>query len=502
MHAMMIYTLWRRQRRKLGLPKIPLVYRAILAAALCLGGAVTAVNFFSGGSFTGGGLSFATGVKLLVPGELRLALPPLGTASAHTHGAPVRLELELRGLNVSILRDLGSDPGVKDRVLADSIVYAKRAMTQTALFAVLLAGLGGFSVMLLLRGRRWIHYGAAFFLPSLFCAGLLVWTLASFNQNALKQPKYEGMLESAPWVMSVLSGSLEGLNELGEGFATMAKNLPRLSLSGQIGSPMSDIDEDLLVMHVSDIHNNSAAFALMHSLVQSFPIDFIIDTGDLTDYGSSLEGDLARRVKELGVPYVFVPGNHDSPAVAAQLRACRNVQIADGRIITINGLRLLGVADPAASDGYTAVADAGELRAAGEQLLRVWRSAKVKPDLVATHNPVILRPLYGLAPVVMNGHDHRASLQWRQGTLIEDVGTSGAAGLRGLASDKSPPYTVDLQYWRRDADKHLLLIAVDTITIDGLSGSLHISRTAINGPKPLIDAKAISPINGAKPHTR
>jgi hypothetical protein len=102
----------------------------------------------------------------------------------------------------------------------------------------------------------------------------------------------------------------------------------------------------------------------------------------------------------------------------------------------------------------------------------------------------------------MNGHDHRASLQWRQGTLIEDVGTSGAAGLRGLASDKSPPYTVDLQYWRRDADKHLRLIAVDTITIDGLSGSLHISRTAINGPKPLIDAKAISPINGAKPHTR
>ena len=48
-------------------------------------------------------------------------------------------------------------------------------------------------------------------------------------------------------------------------------------------------------------------------------MDLVIDTGDLTDYGTAIETGLAGQIKTTkGVPYLFIPGNHDSPEVIQQ----------------------------------------------------------------------------------------------------------------------------------------------------------------------------------------
>jgi len=449
--------------------------RKVLISLLCLFGAVAAVNTFGRAVFHGGGLSFATRITLLAPGETRLSLPPLGVASAHTHPAPVRIELELRGLNPSLLRNLGTDPGAKERMLADLTARAHRATRVTALLALGLAGLGGLGVAAALRKFGAAALVGAFLLGSLFCGGLLGWTYLGYNLAALEQPKYEGMLESAPWVMSVLTGSLDGLQRLGQGFAVMARNLPRLSRQGETGAPMAEIGEDLRVLHVSDIHNNVAAYDLIGSLVANFGVDLVIDTGDLTDYGTPFESELAAGIGKLGVVYVFAPGNHDSPEVSARLGRIGNVRVVDGRTIIVRGLRILGLPDPSAAGEGTGQT----LPEAAKALASLWNRATVKPDIVLAHNFELLAPLVGRAPVILHGHDHRASLRQLRGTLIEDAGTSGAAGLRGLASRQDIPYTVDLQYWRKDGMGRYTLAAIDAISIDGLKGTLHVERTVI-----------------------
>ena len=40
------------------------------------------------------------------------------------------------------------------------------------------------------------------------------------------------------------------------------------------------------VLHVSDIHNNPVAFDFMEQIINNFNVDFVIDTGDITDYGT------------------------------------------------------------------------------------------------------------------------------------------------------------------------------------------------------------------------
>lgn len=453
--------------------------RNLLIFLLCLGGAVAAVNVFAGASFHGGGLTFATQIRLLAPGETRLSLPPLGMAAARTHRAPVRIQLELRGFNPSLIEELSTKPDAKARVLADTTDLARKAALKTALFAILLAGLGALTPAIILRrGRPWFLL-ASFLFGSSFGGALLSWTYLDYNLEAFNQPRYEGVLESAPWVMSILTDSLDGLQRLGQGFEVMAENLPRLS-QGRAGTPMAEIGEDLRVLHVSDIHNNRAAYDLIASLVKNFSVDLVIDTGDLTDYGTPFESELADRIGQLQVPYVFIPGNHDSPEVAARLRRLRNVQvILEARLVRAAGLRILGQPDPSAQAQTPGVSDDDLLLRSAETIARTWEEAPVKPDVVAAHNFKTLALLIGRAPVLLHGHDHRASLRQVGESLIEDAGTSGAAGLRGLAVKDEVPYTLDLQYWRKDIAGRFSLAAVDAISVDGLQGTLQVARTMV-----------------------
>lgn len=458
---------------------LPAPLRMILAALLCVAGAAAAVNTFADAEFSDGGMRYAASIWLFVKGETRLSLPPLGTAYARTHWAPVRLQLELRGVTPVLLHEMGDGRDLRAAVLAGTEERARRAALGTALLAVMLAGLGGAAALAVLRRARLRLLPAlgAFALGAASCAALLGAAYAGYDLDRLRQPRYEGVLASAPWIMSVLTESLAGLDRLGSAFEAMAENLPRLLEQGETGAPMSEPGDDLRVLHVSDIHNNRAAFGLIKSLVRNFEVDLVIDTGDLTDYGSTFESGVYAEIGGLGVPYVFVSGNHDSPAIVQALKELGNVRIAGGEPIEIRGLRILAAPDPSSREPLSAIAGGDELRLAAERLFALWRGMKDKPDLVAAHNPALLGGLIGKAPVLLHGHDHRASLREIRGSLLEDAGTTGAAGLRGLASGEDVPYTVMLQYWRRGSGERPALLAVDAVTVDGLNGRLQVART-------------------------
>ena len=100
------------------------------------------------------------------------------------------------------------------------------------------------------------------------------------------------------------------------------------------------------MLHISDIHDNPLGFDLTARLVKQFDVDAVVDTGDVTTNGTPLEAAQLDRIGQLGVPYVFIRGNHDSASTQAAVAAQKNAVVLDDRVATVAGLTFAGIGDP------------------------------------------------------------------------------------------------------------------------------------------------------------
>lgn len=68
----------------------------------------------------------------------------------------------------------------------------------------------------------------------------------------------------------------------------------------------------------------------------------IIDSGDTMDHGTAAENGFLDPVTDLGAPYVWVRGNHDSKETQARLKKTRNAHVLDeGSAVDVAGLRIM-----------------------------------------------------------------------------------------------------------------------------------------------------------------
>ena len=204
-------------------------------------------------------------------------------------------------------------------------------------------------------------------------------------------------------------------------------------------------------------------------MTEQFGVDAVLDTGDITDWGSSPENRLIGSVGTLGVPYVYIRGNHDSAATAALIAAQPNAVVLDDSATTVAGLTLVGTPDPRFTpDKSTGDDEAGEdvLVASGEELAEFAESLPTPPAIALVHDPRQAGPLDGVAPVVLAGHTHeREVTELDDGTLLMVQGSTGGAGLRGLQGEYPEPLTCTVLYLDRDTGE---LRAYDEITLAGL----------------------------------
>jgi Icc-related predicted phosphoesterase len=265
--------------------------------------------------------------------------------------------------------------------------------------------------------------------------------------------------------------------------------------AGQIGS-LSNLESDFSILHVSDIHNNPAAFDLIDQLIATFKIQMVIDTGDITDYGTALEGTIVKKIEALNLPYLFVPGNHESPFINNRLRELKNVKILLDETVNLNGFLIAGIADPAATDYSSDEALPTGIEQTRDQFTQEITAASPAPDLIAVHNRAIAEKLIGIVPLILHGHDHRYSLTAKNNTIIIDAGTTGAAGLRGLTKN-GVPYSASILYWKKDYQGTLRLHAIDSIKINGVEGKFSLERHTYPTESP-----APSPLPSAMPDKR
>lgn len=446
-------------------------------------GLILFVNLFSATDYQLMSVMVNLKVDFGYPAQTRIVLPPVGQIGAPTHWLPVRLSLELRSVDLALLETFVFSPSINSPALLDGI--REGAFRILFLFALKIVALGAAGSIFLsyLAGARksktLIWGGVSGALVVVFLVIMLYFT---YDLSGFERLEYEGMIEAAPWVLNLAWDAFGQVEELGERVQVLASNLYSLLREVENLGPLGLVQAEVLVLHVSDIHNNPVAYNFAKQVVNSFPVDFVMDTGDLTDWGTALEVEITNRIAELQLPYLFVSGNHDSPDVLRKLATIANAVLITEEEQTIRGLRIAGVGDPVAYSYLATPASLSELEAYANELNAKWSEVENRPDIFMVHNHRVAEALEpGLFSVVAYGHTHLWGLKERGDTVYSNAGTTGAAGIRGFQGREPLPYSLSLLYFNRDEEGSLRLQAVDGVHVTGLGTSFSLQRTFIHG---------------------
>lgn len=454
--------------------------RRFLPVLFVILGIIVFINVFSGVEYRLFPAVIRLEMKWCLGGRTRLALPPIGEIRAPTHWLPIWVSLEVKSVNLPFLRTLVYSPPQALASLRGELMRELRLLLSLfVLKLVVLGAAGGVFALVFLGtrdGRQLFWAGAS----GAIVTALLVLTLVfTYDLAAFESLEYEGVIEAAPWALNLFWEAAGKVEELGERTRVLAGNLysalERFEELGQVGLA----DTALVALHVSDIHNNPVAYDFIAQVIESFPVSVVLDTGDLTDWGTALEAEVATRIERLQVPYVFAAGNHESPEVMERLAAIENVIIVDGTIQTVAGLKIAGVPDLVAGEPLPESASLADLNNQARELNGLWEKAEELPDVFLLHNHRTARALRpGLFPIVVCGHSHRSAVEQVEGTVYINAGTTGAAGIRGFQTNEPLPYSLALLYFQ-EIDGELVLQAVDSVFITGLGTSFSLQRTFI-----------------------
>jgi predicted MPP superfamily phosphohydrolase len=192
--------------------------------------------------------------------------------------------------------------------------------------------------------------------------------------------------------------------------------------------------EPVVMLVVSDLHCNIGMAPVIREVAEMSGAQIILNAGDTVINGTAVESycvtAFADAVPE-GATMLAVMGNHDGPETAAQA-AQEGIEVLDGEVVEVAGVRILGDADPRATRIGVGTTLAGEetFDEMAERLAAVACDDDDGVDLLLVHDPqsgdVALDR--GCVPAQISGHYHRriGPLWQGHGTLYVSSSTAGA----------------------------------------------------------------------------
>lgn len=434
-------------------------------------------------------------------GETVLDVRPLGTLAFDSHRSPVRLNLSIEAVHPDVAEKMLEDREWSDRLPATIEKEITDGVRRLAIRGAIGAVAAGFLTGLLLFRRlsraAWTSAGSL-----AMVAVLGVTSALTFNPRSIAEPRYTGLLTGVPSLIGSVETIMNRFSMYRDQLAKLVTNVSQLYEAGA-NLPIFDPDPDTIrVLHVSDLHINPLGWNVIKSLKDQFKVDFIIDTGDISDHGTKAENEYIREIGRLGVPYVYVRGNHDSKTTQRAIEKQKNAIVLDGQAATVKGLRIYGVGDPrfTPDKSLQGVTDQALVDLGRRHALRLAPPAppapspspsasgspspaasaspspappqeseeqgKITVDIVAVHDPTMGRAFSGRVPLVLSGHAHRRSTEVLDtGTRLMVQGSTGGAGLRGLEHEEPTPLTASVLYFSKATRR---LVAWDDITVGGL----------------------------------
>jgi predicted phosphodiesterase len=421
-----------------------------------------------------GPFSATFGVRPSLSGGTDVQIPPLGSLSVASHDGPAHMSLRLDSLDQGRAEDLVTQPNGVQAASDSAVPDVESGVIRLALQSTGVAMLGA---MLL---------GALIFRRSsrvAICGGIALVTVAAsggiafgtFRPASIEEPSYNGLLSNAPAVIGDAHSIANRFSAYRDELQALVNNVSKIYGAVNTLPVYTSTPGSIRVLHVSDLHLNPSAWTIIQTVVTEFHINLVIDTGDLDDWGTTVESSFVAPIKSLKVPYVYIRGNHDSEITAKAVAREPNAIVLENQITTVDGLRIAGIGDPRftpdkASDEN--IPDSAVI-ASGQTLASTIKASPKPVDIALVHDPASAGALDGTVPLVLAGHIHKREIYDMppvpdaQKTLMMVSGSTGGAGLRGLQGETPTPLEMDVLYF----DPAKKLQAYDEITLGGTGQS-------------------------------
>lgn len=415
-------------------------------------------------------------------GKTVVDLPPAGTIEADTHSSPAIVNFSLKEISVNEVDDLiGVDSQTRAQLENWREPVGREAGTLIVKVALVAMLTGGAVAWLLHRRWRWALAGMATGLATVLAVGGLAY--GTYNMNAFSEPRYSGSLTYAPEVLAFSQETLANLDEYENRVPEIADSLYR-TISELHQLPQAPPEEDTIrALHISDMHSSSDAAKLVKTVVDQYNIDFIIDTGDLTKFGTSFEIKYPSTYLPLPKPYVWIGGNHDSPLVTRTMQSIPGVTVLDSQFEQIDGITVGGFPDPGSRSLNPQPASDAGMASEAARIAGLVDVQRPRPFIVAVHDPRAAALLNGRVPVVVDGHTHRQGITVENGTVFLNAGSTGGGNLRSFNHDGETLSSLHVLYIRKEPQK---LVAVDTVIIYRFSQEFSVTRRVFAADEGLI----------------
>jgi predicted phosphodiesterase len=452
-------------------------------------------------------------VRSLSVGEVRLSVDPGHRGALDLYvplvdwGArfeairlPVRLRADVRTVDRDQLQRLanGADfdvEQVRDEA-RDAIAAYLRALIALMTFCALALGLLTAFAVRHRVGPKLRYTVAAATITAL--AGAIAFIVLIPPRGEIDKPQYYAYGADIPRALDAISTVRRSSDALDQELDAQLVGLARLVTEPAGRTPVEGAPR---VTIASDLHNNVISLPILERTARNGPVFF---PGDLSDRGSPLETALVARVAEIGRPFVFVTGNHDSDRSAQELADDGALVLTEdgslrrggglGPIINeVAGIRVAGYSDPYQRFESENFRDRFEPEPTAEQLedFAVWLRPLVgRVDAVLVHQPALieqaveeLRVLPPTNPLVfVVGHTHTPDLERVTETVtIVNGGSIGGGGTGNLAEAATEVGLARLSYTLTGGFRPL---AADLVGIDPGSGAATARRDRLDEPLP------------------
>jgi putative phosphoesterase len=420
-----------------------------------MSGLLIFIFLFGTASFKIHDITWKVFVQPSLRGETVLEFPPLGNLRAQTHSGFWDVHIRLEQVGPQLVQNTSLLFNDHNQIVEDFQNNIPPLM-RIFVLRLFLAGLtGGTLLSLLIWRRKYKHILASGLVSSLLIGLALLQISVTFNQDAFQEPQYEGVISAAPGLISLANKSISRIGKIGDQANLLIDNVESLVASTDSLANIQSLSEKGMVkkiLLVSDLHSNPVGIELIKSLISAFNIDMVIDTGDLSDFGTALEAKTAEAISSLSLPYIFIPGNHETPEMVDFIDQLPNVTVLKGTTTEIQGIKILGIPDPFSLfpevDTDNTERREQMIKSAVEAAENIIKT-EGSPDILTIHNPLIAKKMKNTPPLIISGHTHKqAEETLKNGSLLLNPGTTGAAGLRGLYSEGRIPYSAIILHYQ------------------------------------------------------
>jgi predicted phosphodiesterase len=311
------------------------------------------------------------------------------------------------------------------RVLVGSL--AVRYLIGALVVALALIGTQG------LHGRKWRLRQVATPLSAVVVAAALTGASCAYVYRPDQVASYKSteLLAAVQASPAVLTQIEERAGQVGP-YITNWLTLQR-ALQDRFVTTETTLADSVRFLLISDVHGTNE-YAVVKKIIQEENISAVIDSGDLINFGQVEEGELAqvfKGIRDLGVPYLFVDGNHDAASPTDHRLLDRMAEIPNVfllqpndttyDVVSIGGVRVSGLNDPRY---YGDDNDPGKVEKPAAVNFDASMQGVPDLDLAVVHEPTAAEAVTA-GRLRINGHMHAAALADRR----IQVGTLTGGGL-------------------------------------------------------------------------